>query len=98
VPAYKVSQVAFNDLINIGHYTENKWSVSQRDDYLDNIERQFDKLARDNKHPSIKDRSELRKGCFSSNVNEHIIIFRKTTYGVRIIRVLHKAMDLGRHF
>ena len=97
MPAYKVSRVAFDDLVNIGRYTENEWGVSQRNTYLDDIERQFDMLARDRDNPAIRNRNELRKGCFSFSVNEHIIIFRKTNYGIRIIRVLHKTMDLGNH-
>jgi len=97
VPAYKVSQVAFDDLVNIGRYTENEWGTSQRNTYLDDLERQFEMLAHDRDYPAIKDRSELRKGCFSFSVNEHIIIFRKTDYGIRIVRVLYKTMDLGKH-
>jgi len=96
VPAYKVSQVAFDDLVNIGRYTESEWGISQRNSYLDDIERQFEMLARDREYPAIRDRSELRKGCFSFSIDEHIIIFRKTNYGIRIVRVLHKTMDLGK--
>lgn len=95
--AYKVSQAAFNDLVDIGAYTEQEWGVNQRDNYLDSIEDRFEVLASNNEHPTIKDRSEISKRCFSSNINEHIIIFRKTKYGVRIIRVLHKRMDFMRH-
>jgi toxin ParE1/3/4 len=97
VPAYKVSRVAFDDLVNIGRYTENECGVSKRNTYLDDIERQFHMLARDPDYPAIRDRNELREGCFSFSVNKHIIIFRKTNYGIRIIRVLHKTMDLGKH-
>ena len=96
MPAYKVSQVAFDDLVNIGRYTESEWGISQRNSYLDDIERQFEMLARDREYPAIRDRSELRKGCFSFSIDEHIIIFRKTNYGIRIVRVLHKTMDLGK--
>lgn len=97
MPAYKVSRVAFDDLINIGRYTENEWGVSKRNTCLDEIERQFDMFVREREYPAIRDRNELRKGCFSFSVNEHIIIFRKTNYGIRIISVLHKTMDLGKH-
>lgn len=87
MPAYRVSRVAFDDLVNIGRYTENEWGTSQRNEYLDDIERQFDMLARDPEYPAIRSRNEPRKGCFSLSVNEHIIVFRKTNYGIRIIRV-----------
>lgn len=97
MPAYKVSKAAFNDLIDIGAYTEQEWGISQRDNYLNDIEARFENLASNTEHPTVKDRSELRKGCLSSSINEHIIIFRKTKYGVRILRVLYKKMDFVRH-
>lgn len=78
MPAYKVSEAAFNDLIDIGAYTEQEWGISQRDNYLNDIEARFETLASNTEHPTVKDRSELRKGCLSSSINEHIIIFRKT--------------------
>jgi plasmid stabilization system protein ParE len=89
VPAYKVSQVAFDDLVNIGRYTENEWGTSQRNTYFDDLERQFEMLAGDRDYPAIKERSELRKGCFFFSINEYIIIFRKTNYGIRIVRVVY---------
>lgn len=95
--AYKVSQQAFDDLLKIGTYTETEWGVNQRDSYLDDIESQFELLAKNPLNALVKDRGDIRKGCFSLSVNEHIIIFRKTSYGARIVRVLHKAMDLGKH-
>jgi len=97
VPAYKVSKLAFDDLVDIGVYTQNEWGTAQRNNYLDDIERQFELLAHDPEQLTIRDRSEVRKGCLSLKINEHIIIFRKTKYGVRILRVLHNAMDLGQH-
>lgn len=97
MPAYKVSQVAFNDLVDIGAYTQHEWGISQRDMYLSAIETRFETLASNAEHPTVKDRSEIRKGCFSSSINEHIIVFRKTKYGVRILRVLYKKMDFIRH-
>ncbi|WP_395338418.1 type II toxin-antitoxin system RelE/ParE family toxin [Ningiella sp. W23] len=44
--AYKVSEQAFDDLLNIGSYTETEWGVNQRDIYLDDIESQFERLAK----------------------------------------------------
>ena len=92
MPEYKVSQAAFNDLIDIGAYTQQEWGISQRDNYLSDIEARFETIASNTEHPTVKDRGEIRKGCFSSSINEHIIIFRKTKYGVRILRVLYKKI------
>jgi toxin ParE1/3/4 len=97
VPAYKVSQAAFDDLVDIGAYTQKEWGISQRDSYLRDIETRFETLASNTEHSTVKDRSEIRKECFSSSINEHIIVFRKTKYGVRILRVLYKKMDFIRH-
>ncbi|TAP37347.1 type II toxin-antitoxin system RelE/ParE family toxin [Alteromonas sp. KUL49] len=42
-------------------------------------------------------RDDIKKGCFSSIVSKHTIIFRKFEYGIRVIRVLHQSMDFARH-
>lgn len=45
MPAYKVSQAAFDDLVDIGAYTQQEWDISQRDRYLRDIETRFETLA-----------------------------------------------------
>ena len=66
MPAYKVSQVAFDDLVNIGRYTENEWGISQRNTYLDDIERHFEMLAHDREYPAIRIEANCARVAFPS--------------------------------
>ena len=93
----KVSKKAENDLVEIGEYTENNWGIDKRNQYLDEIDQRFHLLAENPAYPMVKDISHIKKGCFSLLINEHIIIFRKHSYGVRIVRVLGQPMNLDLH-
>ena len=95
---FKVSTLAANDLLEIGKYTENLWGKGQRNKYLDDIDSRFHELATNSEYPTSKNRNEIRDGCFSVFVNEHVIIYRKFNYGVRIVRVLNQSMDIKQYF
>jgi len=97
VPIFKVSQKAEDDLFAIGQYTEEKWGTNQRNQYLDDIDKRFFQLAENPDYPSSKNLNMIKKGCFGLLVNEHIIIYRKFSYGVRIVRVLAQVMEIERH-
>jgi len=97
VAIFKISQKAEDDLLNIGEYTENKWGLEQRNKYLDDIDKRFFQLAENPDYPASKNLNTIKKGCFGLLVNEHIIIYRKFDYGVRIVRVLAQIMDIERH-
>lgn len=97
MPIFKVSQKAEDDLFTIGQYTEDKWGANQRNQYLDDIDKRFYQLADNPDLASPKDLNAIKKGCFGLLVNEHIIIYRKFNYGVRIVRVLAQVMDIERH-
>lgn len=89
-----VSKAAANDLYEIGVYTEDHWGKEQRNNYLDDLELRFIELASDTNSALAIPRDDIKRGCFSSNVNKHVIVFRKFKYGIRIIRVLHQSMDI----
>lgn len=97
MPVFKVSKAAENDLFDIGKYTENEWGTEQRNKYLDDINERFCQLADNPDYPTAKNLGAIKKDCFGLLVNEHIIIYRKFSYGVRIVRVLNQSMDLVRH-
>lgn len=97
MPIFKVSKKAEDDLFEIGEYTQEKWGIEQRNKYLDDIDQRFHQLAENPEYPISKDRSELKKGIFSLLINEHIILYRKFSYGVRIVRILNQSMDLKSH-
>jgi toxin ParE1/3/4 len=98
VTIFRVSKLANEDLYQIGKYTEDEWGIEQRNRYLDDIEKRFHELANNPNYPTSKNRSEIRKGCFSLLVNEHVIVYRKFNYGVRIVRVLGQSMDIKQYF
>jgi toxin ParE1/3/4 len=97
MPIFKVSQKAEDDLFSIGKYTEEQWGIDQRNKYLDEINQRFHQLADNPEYPTSKARNEIKQGIFSLLINEHVIIYRKASYGVRIIRVLNQSMDLKIH-
>ena len=92
---FKVSKKAGFDLVEIGRYTENKFGINQRNKYLDLINFKFIQLSHE---PSIGfSCNEIRKGYFRLTIEKHIIFYRKYSYGIRIIRVLHHKMDWSKH-
>ncbi len=92
---FKVSASAEADLYDIGLYSQNKYGVKQRNQYLDDIMDKFQLLAQ---QPELgQDRSALKIGLYSLLINSHVIFFKKFSYGIRIIRVLHQSMDLPQH-
>ncbi len=70
---------------------------AQRDAYLDEINKRFNEIAHNPDWPTARDINVISKGCFITLINEHIIVYKKYKYGVRIIRVLGQAMDIDRH-
>lgn len=89
--------MAGKDLFDIGKYTEELWGTGQRNKYLDDIHNRFHELATHPDYPTSKNRKEIRDGCFSVFVNEHVIIYRKFNYGVRIVLVLNQSMDIEQY-
>jgi len=97
VPQLRVSKKADSDLLEIRNYTQEKWGIAQRDKYLDGINTRFKQLAENPDFPTAIDIGHIQSGYFSLQINEHFIIYRKYSYGVRIVRVLGQVMDIKRH-
>jgi toxin ParE1/3/4 len=97
VARYKISKAAVNDLYEIGLYTEIEWGVEQRNFYLDELESHFDYLANHSHDLAEKARDDIKRGCYFSFVYKHVVVFRRFSYGIRIVRVLHQRMDYARH-
>lgn len=91
---FKVSEQANNDLYEIALYTEDTWGRAQRRQYLEEINRRFHQLAENPHFPTSKDISHIKQGCYASPINQHLIIYRKFSYGIRIVRVLGQIMNL----
>ena len=91
MPKFKVSNKAGYDLIEIGQYTQNKFGVSQRNRYLDLINAKFLQLCNepDIGLPCYK----IRRKYYRCTIQKHTTFYKKYSYGIRIIRILHQRMD-----
>ncbi|MDX3774398.1 type II toxin-antitoxin system RelE/ParE family toxin [Chromatiaceae bacterium AAb-1] len=93
---YQLTPRAYADLISIGHYTQQKWGKTQRDDYINALVNRFDWLAQ---QPGIgKSRSEVAPGYFSFVHAEHVIFYIKQPANIAIIGVVHRRADPESHF
>jgi toxin ParE1/3/4 len=95
MPQYRLSALAQRDLDAIFDYTVETWDLAQALHYTDTIENACALLA---KIPTKgSDCTHIRRGYRRYRVEQHVIYFRATTYGVSIIRILHGKMDASRH-
>lgn len=97
MPEYRVSKTAATDLLEIGLYTQNKWGMIKRNNYLDALQNRFTELAEDPLSTLAIQRDDIKKGILFSLVNKHIIVFRRYSYGIRVVRVIHQSMDVVQH-
>jgi toxin ParE1/3/4 len=86
---------ARKDLVDIWHYTFNRWGMDQANFYVREIEASFPEIV-DN--PNIGRPCQKLKGSFSQYpVGSHVIFYLKTGRGIDIVRILHQRMDYIRH-
>lgn len=91
----KVSAKAETDLLKIGRFTEQKWGKTQRNHYLKQIDEAFSLIA---ENPEIgKNRSHVLPGYRGYQQGAQVIFYRQDE-AIEIIRVVHKRMDVARHF
>ena len=86
---------AKTDLVGIWIYSFEQWGEAQADRYLGALERGIGALA--NNPESGRLRHEMMKDYWSRRVEHHIVFYTVTDAEVRIRRVLHESMDVGRH-
>jgi toxin ParE1/3/4 len=92
---YRLSPRAQRDLDGIFDYTVKQWGLPQALGYVDLIEAAFATLA---EAPlQSQDCAAIRPGYRRRSVEQHVVYFRQTSYGIAIIRILHQRMDQVRH-
>lgn len=92
-----VSKRAFDDLLQIGRYTQKEWGKSQRNAYLKQLDKSFQALATT---PLIgASCEEIRQGYRKYAVGKHLVFYRQAANAtIEIVRVLHGSMDVEQHF
>ena len=95
--SFKVTKKAFDDLINIGKYTQEKWGTLQRNTYLKQLD---DCFARLSENPDIGIKCDnVKEGYFKFPQGSHLVFYKPTSQtSIMIIRILHKSMDVESNF
>lgn len=91
---FVISADARADLLAIGQYSQNRWGIAARRRYLFRFETAFEMLV---VQPGLGgNRDDIRMGLRSLVVARHVIYFDLIAADqIRIIRVLHQAMDVS---
>ncbi len=80
------------DLREIGRYTQERWGVGRRDAYLDDLTAAALSLVREPERGSMHLDPDVRR----LTVRSHVLYYRLTPDFVRVLRILHGAMDPAR--
>jgi toxin ParE1/3/4 len=92
---YRLSPGAQRDLEGVFDYTVAHWGLSQAMRYTDIVAAACAELAE--APQQAQGCAHIRAGYRRRTVEQHVIYFRPTNYGIAIIRILHQRMDAARH-
>ena len=94
--AYRLSKKAAADLDGIHEYSVENFGTAQARNYLSRLHERFEILAQQPMLGRQADRiaPKLRRYEYRS----HVAFYIAEGGGVMIVRVLHKSMDVSRHF
>jgi toxin ParE1/3/4 len=90
-----LSPRAQEDVLDITNYTLHTWGEEQMNRYVDGLNLKFLDLAEAPRH--FPRRNDAGRGMRSARYGAHVIFFRITGTGIRVIRVLHHKQDYKRH-
>ena len=94
---FYLTNEAKRDLITIAEYTQRKWGVEQRNVYIKQMDDAFH-LIGDNPELGVAC-DYIQQGYKKFPQGSHLIFYRKTTKPyIKIIRILHKRMDVVANF
>lgn len=95
MPDIRIRPRAREDLKAIWRYTCERWGEVQADFYLQQLDAGIRSLL---EFPDIGEPCDhIRVGYRKLQVNRHLIFYRRSDERIEIVRVLHQAMDIGRH-
>ena len=80
------------DLVDIAHYTLEKWGSRQLDEYASALDRTIASLA---DFPEIgRRRDEIRPGLWSFPAREHVIFYRFDHSSLLVLRFIHRLRSV----
>lgn len=91
---FRLSPKAQRDLDGVFDHTVTHWDLSQAMHYTDLVESACTGLA----EASLQSQNcaTIRQGYRRRNIEQHVVYFRQTSYGIMIVRILHQCMDAPR--
>ena len=92
---YRLSPAAQRDLDAVFDYTVAHWGLAQAVRYAERIETACADLA--DAPQQGQGCASIRPGYRRRSVEQHVIYFRPTDYGIAVVRILHQRMDPARH-
>jgi toxin ParE1/3/4 len=96
MPIFRLTELAKQDLLSIGRYTQATWGREQRNSYLAKIDASFQLLSIEPERGRACD--DIRSGYRKYRVGRHLIFYRQSSEGVEIVRILHVQMDIEARF
>ena len=94
---FSLSGKAKLDLVKIAKYTQLTWGITQRNEYLKQLDTAFHYLTAEYKLAISCD--DIRAGYKKHFQGSHVIYFKQDkNHSILIVRVLHKSMDVNRAF
>ena len=92
---YRLSPKAREDLEAIWLYSLSEWGENQTEQYIDILIEVFVLLTQ---HPKIGVTcNDIRQGYLRYPTKRHMVYYRKTEYGIEIMRLLHNHMLTTQH-
>lgn len=92
---FRLSPRAQRDLEGVFDYTVAQWGLPQAQRYTDLIEAACADLAE--APQQAQGCANIRPRYRRRTVEQHVIYFRPTSYGIAVVRILHHRMDAVRH-
>ncbi len=93
--AFRLRPKAEQDLEKIYEYSVQEFGIERAAQYIRDLNDAFNRLASDSSLGRNYD--FVRPNLLAFNIVSHVIFFKPSSFGITILRVLHRSMDYGRH-
>ncbi len=93
--AFRLRPEAEQDLEKIYEYSVQEFGSERAERYIRELNDAFNKIA--NERNSGRNYDFVRPDLLAFNVVSHVVFFKSSSFGITILRVLHRSIDYGRH-